>query len=253
MKTLYTIYMWLVLILATVFWASLLALVLPIDRGRFLYYYISRFWARTIIFLSGVKVRVEGLEKIPATSCIFMANHQSYFDVICLIGFLPRPARFVAKRILKFIPLFGQVMWGSGHIIIDRKNPKQAWAELDRAIEKIKKGTSVLVFPEGTRSPNHKLGPYKKGGFVLAIKSGVPIVPISITGTQSMMPKGKYSFSRPELIEIKIGEPILARDYTMENKEELMERVRRAIIKGFSPGTPEAEINQPELKERLEN
>ena len=242
--------MWLILALATIFWGTILAVLLIFDQGRWSYFAISKVWARSIIFLSRVRVRVEGLENIPEGPCIFMSNHQSYFDVICLIAYLPRPARFVAKRILKFIPIFGQLMWATGHIIIDRKNPKQAWAELDRAVEKIKKGTSVLIFPEGTRSPDHRLGEFKKGGFVLAIKSGVPIVPISITGTQSMMPKGKYSFKRPELIEIKIREPIYVQGYSMERKEELIEKARTAIIKGFSPNTPEAKVNQPELEQK---
>jgi len=247
MKVLYTIYVWILLILATLFWGSLLALALPFDRKGNLYFFISRFWAKTIIFFTAVPLKVEGLEKIPASPCIFMSNHQSYFDVITLIASLPRPARFVAKRILKFIPVFGQLMWASGHIIIDRANPKQAFSELDRAAERINQGVSVLVFPEGTRSIDHKLGPFKKGGFVLAIKSKVPIMPISITGTQSMMPKGRYSFQRPKLIQVKISEPINLADLDLSQKQALMDLVRKAIIQGFGSETPEAKANQAEL------
>ena len=247
MKLLYTIYVWLLLILATLFWGSLLGLALPFDRKGNLYFFISKCWAKTIIFLAGVWVKVEGLEKIPDSPCIFMSNHQSYFDVITLIASLPRPVRFVAKRILKFIPVFGQLIWASGHIIIDRANPKQAFSELDRAAEKINQGKSVLVFPEGTRSIDHKLGPFKKGGFVLTIKSRVPIMPISITGTQSMMPKGRYSFQRPKLIQLKISEPIHLTDIDLSQKQALMDSVRRAIIQGFAPETPEAKANQAEL------
>lgn len=230
--------------LSTIFWGTLYLLFFPIDRGGFFYYQCSRFWAKGIVKMSGVRVDVTGLEKIPMEPSVFMANHQSYFDVLCLIAYLPRPVRFVAKHILKYIPILGQWMWLTGHIIIERENPKQAFSALDKAAEKIRKGTSVLVFPEGTRSPDHKLGDFKKGGFVLALKAGVPIVPVSITGTQSMMPKGKYSFTRSKGVRIKIGEPIPTQDFSLEKKQELMQKVKTAMIAGFDPDSEEAKANQ---------
>jgi 1-acyl-sn-glycerol-3-phosphate acyltransferase len=156
-------------------------------------------------------------------------------------------ARFVLKRVLAYIPFFGSALWMSGHIIIDRENPRQAFSALDKGAEKIRKGVSVFVFPEGTRSRDHRLGTLKKGGFVLAIKAGVPIVPISITGTQSMMPKGRFSFKRPELVRVRFGDPIETKGYDLSRKEALVSEVRKAIIKGFAVDTPEWKANHQEL------
>jgi len=249
MRVLYTIYMWIVIVLATVFWASLLMILVLFDWGRWSYYFASHSWGRMIVFLSRVKEVVEGLEKIPPGPVIFMSNHQSYWDAISLGAFLPVGARFVLKRVLAYIPFFGSALWLSGHIIVDRENPKQAFSALDKGAEKIKKGVSVFVFPEGTRSRDHRLGPLKKGGFVLAIKAGVPIVPISITGTQSMMPKGRFSFKRPSLVRLRFGDPIATKGYDLSRKAALMLEVRRAIIKGFGAETPEWKVNCQELED----
>jgi 1-acyl-sn-glycerol-3-phosphate acyltransferase len=249
MKILYTIYMWLVISLATVFWGGLLFVLLPFDRGRFSYFFCSRNWGRSIVFFSRVKVEVSGLEKIPDAPVVFMSNHQSYFDVICLVAFLPRPARFVIKRVLVYVPVFGQAIVVTGHIIIEREKPKQAFSAMDKAAEKIRKGTSIFVFPEGTRSRDHRLGAFKKGGFVLALKAGVPVLPVSITGTQSMMPKGSYSFKRPKLVRVRVGDPIDTTVFNQETKEKLMTATRKAMIRGFAPDTPEWKINQRELED----
>jgi len=249
MKSLYTIYMWLVIALATIFWGGLLFLMLPFDWGRFSYFFCSRNWGRMIVFLSRVKVELLGLEKIPPAPVVFMSNHQSYFDVICLGAFLPRPARFVIKRVLIYVPIFGQAVVATGHIIIERENPKQAFSAMDKAADKIKKGTSIFVFPEGTRSRDHRLGVFKKGGFVLALKAGVPVIPVSITGTQSMMPKGSFSFQRPKLVRIRVGDPIDTAAIHLERKEKLMAETRKAMIRGFAPDTPEWKINQSELED----
>jgi 1-acyl-sn-glycerol-3-phosphate acyltransferase len=241
----YTIYMWATISLYTLTLGFLLLLVIPLDWQGLFYKVITRTWARLIVRTSRVPFEIEGLEKIPAMPCVYMANHQSYFDVISLIGYLPVPVRFVAKKVLTYIPVFGQALWASGHIIIDRENPGQAKSRLDRAVEKIHRGTSVLVFPEGTRSPDHRLGPFKKGGFVLALKAGAPIVPISITGTQPMMPKGSFRF-RKTSVKIKIGDTILSQDYELGQKEKLMARVRSAILANFDPSSEEARANQAE-------
>ena len=250
MKIIYTVYFWLVIIIATLVMGPALAIMLIFDRGKHSYFFMSRNWARLLVFLSGVKVEVEGLENIPAGPCVFMCNHQSYFDAISLGACLPRPVRFVAKRVLTLIPVFGQLLIFTGHVIIDRANSKQAFTALDKAALKIKKGTSIFVFPEGTRSRDHKLGPFKKGGFVLAIKAAAPVVPISITGTQSMMPKGKFSFQRPELVRLRVGKPIATENTSISQKDKLMKDTRRAIIKGFSLDTQEWKANHMELEDQ---
>lgn len=242
----YTIYMWAVISICTIFFGGSLIILVPFDRKGHIYKVLSRLWGRCIVWSSRVPLELEGVDKIPPMPCIYMSNHQSYFDVISLIGYLPVPVRFVAKRVLTYIPVFGQALWASGHIIIDRANPRQSFDRLDRAVEKIHSGTSVLVFPEGTRSPDHKLGPFKKGGFVLAIKAGVPIVPISITGTHPMMPKGSFTF-RKTRVRIKIGDPVVTEGYELERKEDIMSVVRSITLKNFEPGSAEAEANKEEI------
>jgi len=245
---LYTIYMWAVLIFFTFTCGTLLVLTVPFDRRSRCYHPISRAWARLIIWASRNPVTIAGLDRLdPGRPAIYMTNHQSYFDVICLAALLPVPVRFVAKKILVYIPVFGQAMWASGHIIVQRENRQQSFQALDQAAEKIQRGTSVLVFPEGTRSPDHRLGPFKKGGFVLGVKAQVPIIPISIAGTRPMMPKGSYRFARTR-VRMAVAEPVSTAGVDLQSKETLMARVRQEIIYHFPPDSNEAKANRAELE-----
>lgn len=244
---LYTFYMWFLLVAATLFWAGLLALLIPAARKGPLYQFITRSWARMIVRASGTPLEISGLSKLdPDSPYVFMSNHQSYFDVIGLAGYLPRPVRFVAKKELVYVPLFGQVMWATGHIIINRARHDSAVDELKKAAAKIAGGTSILVFPEGTRSPDHRLGEFKKGGFMLALAAKVPVVPISIAGTQPMMPKNRWTFARTR-VHIVIGDPIPTADLIPEDRDRLMAMTRDAIIRNFPPGSPEFDANKQEL------
>lgn len=245
---LFTIYMWAVLLPLTIGLGSLIIFTLPVDRRYRVYNFIIVSWARLVIRLSGCPVTVSGLGNVdPSRPAVYMTNHQSYFDVICLIGRVPVPVRFVAKQMLIYVPVVGQIIWGAGHIFIRRDDPRQAFQSLDRAADKIRQGVSVLVFPEGTRSPDHRLGPFKKGGFVLAIKAGVPIIPISLAGTRPMMPKGSYRFS-PTRVHLVVGEPISTAGCALSDKDALIARVRRAILDGFPAGSAEALANRGELE-----
>jgi len=242
----YTLYMWLVLFFFTFTLGPVLALILPFDRKGRGYFFMVRAWARAIIWASRNPVSIEGLSKVdPGRPAIYMTNHQSYFDVICLSALLPVPVRFVAKRILVYLPVFGQLLWATGHIIIDREDRRQSFSSLDRAARKIQEGTSVLVFPEGTRSPDHRLGLFKKGGFVLGIKAQVPIVPISIAGTRPMMPKGSFRFARTS-VRMVVGEPVATAGVEIQAKENLMEKVRREISSRFPLDSIEAKVNRTE-------
>ena len=244
----YTIYMWLVLCICTVTFGSALLLTLPFDRRGRCYLPIVRAWGRSIVWASRNLVSIEGLERVdPSRPAIYMTNHQSYFDVICLAALLPAPVRFVAKRILLYVPVIGQVLWASGHIIIAREDRRQSFQALDRAAEKIQRGTSVLVFPEGTRSPDGRLLPFKKGGFVLGIKARVPIIPISISGTRPMMPKGSFRFARTR-VRMAVGHPVGPAGFDLSSKAGLMAKVRHEIIFHFPPDSAEAAANRAELE-----
>ena len=150
-------------------------------------------WAKSILFVSDVKVRIQGTSNIdPNRSYIFMANHQSNFDILALFAGLPIQFRWLAKAELFKIPIFAHGMRGCGYISIDRSNRESAFKSIREAADKIKNGASVMIFPEGTRSLDGKLLPFKKGGFVLALDSGVPIVPMVITGSFAIMPKKQW-------------------------------------------------------------
>jgi 1-acyl-sn-glycerol-3-phosphate acyltransferase len=194
---------------------------------------IARFWGRSILVASRIKVSVKGLSNIdPSSPYIYMPNHQSNFDIPVLLGHLTVQFRWLAKRELFKIPIFGRAMRNVGYISIDRSNRQSAFESLKVAADKIKGGVSVLIFPEGTRSRDGKIQPFKKGGFVMAIDSGVPIVPVVITGTRAIMPKGRFRVY-PGHVSMVIHKPIETSTYTPETKEALMENVRRVICSNF--------------------
>lgn len=203
---------------------------------------IACFWGRSILVVSRIKVTVEGLSGIdPQRPYIFMSNHQSNFDIPVLLGHLAVQFRWLAKVELFKIPIFGHAMRKAGYINIDRNNRKSAIKSLQVAAEKIKNGVSVLIFPEGTRTQDGKIRRFKKGGFVMAIDSGVPIVPVVISGAHAIMRKGKFRVN-PGQIRMLIHEPIDTSTYTRETKEALMERVRRVMCDNFEPRGMEERI-----------
>jgi 1-acyl-sn-glycerol-3-phosphate acyltransferase len=190
-----------------------------------------RLWEKLIMATAGAKATLEGAENLPDGPVVIMANHQSYLDVLALFDQLPYMLRFVAKKELQYVPFFGWAMKALGHILIDRGNSEQARKSLDQGARQIREGVTVAIFPEGTRSKDGELLPFKKGGFVLAIKSGVPILPVSISGGEKVLPRGAL-FSTPGTIKVKVHPPIDTRSYTLENKEELIQRVREVIARG---------------------
>jgi len=197
---------------------------------------IARLWGKSILVVSRIKVSVKGLSNIdPSRPYIYMPNHQSNFDIPVLLGHLTVQFRWLAKKELFKIPIFGRAMRKAGYISIDRYHRDSAFESLKVAANKIKSGVSVLIFPEGTRSWDGNIRPFKKGGFVMAIDSGVPIVPVVITGTRAIMPKGKFRVYAGH-VSMVIHKPIATSTYTRETKEALMESVRRVICEKFETG-----------------
>jgi 1-acyl-sn-glycerol-3-phosphate acyltransferase len=192
-------------------------------------HHVARLWGRSILWVSGLRVQVVGLEHINASrSAIYMSNHQSNFDIPVFFGALPIQFRWLAKAELFKIPIFGQGMRGAGYISVDRHDTKSAIRSLARAAQSVREGTSVLIFPEGTRSHDGILLPFKSGGFVLAVDAGVPIVPMAVHGTFDVMPKGGKIIRR-QPVRLVVGLPIDASAYTRKTKNELMDRIRAAI------------------------
>jgi len=208
--------------------AAIIAGVLRI-QGNF-YDWCARTWAAWILWASNTPVQVEGLEHVdPGRPQIFASNHVSWYDVFALAVAIPKRYRFVAKKELAKIPVFGTAWKTAGHIAVDRSDRAAAIRALDEAGRLLKQdNSSVVIFPEGTRSPTGELLPFKKGAFMLAIHSGVDIVPTVVVGTSRILPKGAWRV-RPGPIIVRFAEPIRVEQYDESTRDELIEKVRGAI------------------------
>lgn len=196
---------------------------------------VARVWARVCLRLAGVQVRVTGGEHLPGTApVICMANHSSNFDILALFAGLPIQFRWLAKEELFRIPLFGLAMRRSGYIAVDRADRKKAIASMAVAAKRINAGVTVMLFPEGTRSPDGQLLPFKKGGFMLALQAQVPIVPVAISGANQIMNKHSW-LMRGGTIVLHIGAPLPTAAKTFAERDALMEAVRSAIAVHLEP------------------
>jgi 1-acyl-sn-glycerol-3-phosphate acyltransferase len=202
------------------------------STGRF-YHAHAKIWGRLAIRLAGVKLAVTGREKVPAAGpVIFMSNHQGNFDILSLLLAIPRQFAWIAKEELFAIPVFGQSMRRGGYIPLDRSDGRRALKSIEAAAAKIRTGQCVVIFPEGTRTPDGSLLPFKKGGFLLAARAGVPIVPVSINGSARINPRNRIELY-PGTITIRFGDPISSAAEGGASREQLMEQVRTAIAAGL--------------------
>jgi 1-acyl-sn-glycerol-3-phosphate acyltransferase len=190
---------------------------------------LARAWSGWVVSFAGVKIDVQYRGTLdPKQPYVFMANHASSLDIWAAFVAVPRRLRFIAKKQLGRIPLFGWVMHAGRFIFIDRGNSKAARRSIDEAGRRIHDGDSVLIFPEGTRTRDGALLPFKKGGFHLAVKAGVPIVPVALRGTRALMPAGSYLL-RAGTVTVVIGEPIPTEGLSDEARASLHERVRSVV------------------------
>lgn len=198
------------------------------NQGRALHR-MAQFWARIHLITSGIQTSVTGLENISSPPYIFMCNHQSALDIFSLLAGLPLQFKWIAKRELFYIPFLGWAMKRAGYISLDRKHPREAIKAMDDAAEKIRGGMNIIIFPEGTRSKDGNLLPFKKGVFTLALRAKVPIVPVGITGSSKLQPKGSFIPNKKGVIYIRIGKPIETAQGSRSAKTEIMITVRQAI------------------------
>ena len=199
---------------------------------------LPRLWAKAILRLAGVTVRVEGVEGLdPGRTYIFAANHQSQFDIPALQGYLGFDFRWLAKKELFEVPVWGAAMRRAGYIPVNRGRGREALKSLDEAAKRIADGTSVIIFPEGTRSPDGRLKSFKAGTMVLAIKAGVPVVPVGISGTYEVLPKGKLLAQQTGQVRIRVGKPIETKGYHLKQKQELAERLQAEVAALLTPGS----------------
>ena len=190
---------------------------------------LARWWSGWVTGFAGVHISVDNRSNLESHQpYVFMANHASTIDIWALFLAIPRRVRMIAKKQLARIPLFGWVMWAGRFIFIDRQNAAAARRSIDDAGRRIRGGDSVLIFPEGTRTRDGQMGPFKKGGFHLAMEAGVPIVPIALRGTRALMPRGSLRVKSGE-VSVIIGKPIPTSGLTVEDRPALIQRVRDAI------------------------
>ena len=199
---------------------------------------VMRIWSSSVLAASLVRVEVHYAPELePGKSYVFLANHQSLFDIPVLIATSPGQIRMVAKRSLFQIPVFGWALWAGGFIPVDRADRSSATQTFASAFARLRQGTSMLLFPEGTRSLDDTLLPFQRGGFLLALKSGLPIVPVGIRGSRAI--QGKSSFAiHPGIVTVTYGAPIDTAAYGLRRKKELTAEVRRRIAgpAGLDPG-----------------
>ncbi|MCX5812549.1 MAG: lysophospholipid acyltransferase family protein [Proteobacteria bacterium] len=190
---------------------------------------LSHFWAFLHLKVCGIKVLSKGRENLLKPPYIIMCNHQSALDIFVLYIALPFMFKWVAKRQLFSIPFVGWIMKRASYVSLDRENPREGLRAINDAALKISKGMNIIVFPEGTRSKDGKLLPFKKGVFSLAVRAGVPVIPIGISGTSMLQPKGSLMPKEKGVIYVNIGKPILIIGDKASEKARVMDEVRASI------------------------
>lgn len=226
-----TLWTYLVSFVTTFFFSSAAVIggLLRVKHGPY-YDGCTRYWSHSILWASGVPVYVEGVEHIPENQPeIIVANHASWFDIPALSTTVPKRIRFVAKKELGRIPIFGRAWKTAGHISIDRQDRASAVESLERAGAALRSdNSSVIIFAEGTRSESGELQPFKKGAFMLALHTGVNIVPTAIVGSHAVLPKHHWRHRRVPII-VRFGEPIPTIGYGPDKRDELVALVRSRI------------------------
>jgi len=226
---------------AIVFAALALVVVLPplilwtlaVQDANFMYS-VAMVYVRFVDRVAGIRVRVEGLENIPPTVCIFASNHVSNIDPPAQFPAIPRRIGILAKKQVFRIPVLNIAMKLAGLVPVDREDRESAAASVDLAVKRLKEGLSFCVYPEGTRSRDGRLKPFKKGTFVMAIQAGVPIVPVALIGTQKLMGKGSWTIQPGEVV-MRFCPAVDASAYTIERRQELLDEVHRRVAAALPP------------------
>jgi 1-acyl-sn-glycerol-3-phosphate acyltransferase len=203
------------------------------SSGRY-YAFHARLWARLGLIFNNTPVELRGAEQLPDGPCILMSNHQSNFDILALSATIPRRIYWIAKKELFDIPIFGSSIRRGGYIPVDRSDGRKALKSMDNAATIIRQGKSVVMFPEGTRSRDGHLLPFKRGGFMLAVRAGVPVIPVTINGSGKVNPGGLIKLYRGRIILTLHPQVTVPEGMKKSAAEEwLMEKVRSVITSGL--------------------
>lgn len=201
-----------------------------LGAGPRFYDSIPRRWARWILWATGARVDVIGTENLASDRAqVIVANHVSWYDVLALAAFTPKRYRFVAKKELARVPLFGHAWIAAGHVAVDRTDTQRAVASLDQAARTIRDdNSSIIIFPEGTRSATGSLQAFKKGAFVLALNNGIDIVPAAVIGTRDIMSRDSWRVRSGRII-LRFGSPVSTVGRDIHYRDELIARVRSHV------------------------
>lgn len=208
---------------------SLLSIRDPRDADGLLYY-----WGRSMMAAAGATHAARGLEHLPPGNVVFVCNHQSNYDVILFFAHVRKHTRWVAKRELFKIPVFGQTMRLAGNIPVDRDGSESDKSRLSEAVIAVRERVSVMFFPEGTRNSDGKLKPFKKGAAVFAIQAGVPIVPMAVSGTRLILPKGSLAIRWGKRAALVIGEPIQTQGLTVDDRDAVTHQLEETVARLYA-------------------
>ncbi len=204
-----------------------------VDPGGFKTYYLGKTWAQVNLRLIRSSLVVSGRENVaPGQPYVAMVNHRSHVDIWAVYAALPLSIRWVMKQELRKIPIFGYCCERMGHLYVQRGNSESARKSMEQAARSIATGTTVVFFPEGTRSTGDEMLPFKSGGFRLALEAQVPVLPVSIDGTRDVLPSGEWRY-QPGQIRIVIGAPIPTEGRGPDARHALMDETRAAIEQGL--------------------
>jgi 1-acyl-sn-glycerol-3-phosphate acyltransferase len=233
----YQPYKWLIvipfLLVSTCFFVFIGVLFIFLFNDRLANRTTGVWWARSVAWITPMLVTITGKENIQKErSYIIVANHQSNFDILLLFGWLGIDIKWVIKKELRRVPVFGYAAEKGGNILIDRSNPEEAHRSLRLAREKVRGGTSIVILPEGTRSRTGEMGQFKRGAFVLAMELGLPVLPVTLANTRGILPAGTLDLF-PGRATMIIHEPVDSSRYTPDTCDEFREHVKEIIRQGL--------------------
>lgn len=222
----------------SMFFATLELIIIALRRGDATFHALARGWAHTTLRICGVRVRVRGLEKLEqGRNYVYVSNHASMFDIPAILASIPDQIRIIYKKELHWVPIFGWGLKFGSYIAVDRSRGPEAMRSLEEAARKIAAGASVLLYAEGTRTLDGKLQPFKRGAFNLAVKAGVPVVPLTVNGSFNILPKSSFAI-RPGDVELVLETPIPIVGTGKGEEKRLMELVRGAMDRHYINQVP---------------
>ncbi len=230
------IYLWAVIASCILFIPIILAALL--SRTGNLAFTLSKGWAWIMVKATGVSLSIRHRERIrEGESYIIISNHQSLYDILAIVLTLEIQFRWIIKKEVLKVPLFGYALYASRNIFIDRSNREKSIQTIHKGFNRLPEGVSVLFFAEGSRSPDQTVRDFKKGGFIMAVERGLPILPLTVNGSRKVLKKGDLEYKSGP-IEVVVGEPIDTSGYDIDSLQEVIDRTRDVIIANRNPYYP---------------